>query len=104
MQMLKLYLKKELKTVHNNNIKFQAIGNIEGLSEGIQQQIAAAKEKTKENTGTILSVALNYGGRAEIVEAARKAFEKLQENGGSIEDFSETDIEENLYTHGFARS
>ncbi len=100
MQMLKFYLKKELKTVHENNIKFQAIGKIEGLSAGIQKQIAAAKEKTKENTGTILSVALNYGGRAEITEAARKAFEKLQKNGGSIEDFSETDIEENLYTKG----
>ena len=100
MQMLKFYLKKELKTVHENNIKFQAIGKIEGLSEGIQKQITAAKEKTKDNTGTILSVALNYGGRAEITEAARKAFEKLQKNGGSIEDFSETDIEENLYTKG----
>ncbi len=100
MQMLKLYLKKELKTVHSNNIRFQAIGKIEGLSEGIQKQIAAAEEKTAENTGTVLSVALNYGGRAEIVEAARKAFEKLQKNGGSLEDFSEMNIEENLYTHG----
>lgn len=100
MQMLKFYLKKELKTVHENNIRFQAIGKIEGLSEGIQKQIAAAEEKTAENTGTILSVALNYSGRAEITEAAKKAFENLQKNGGSIEDFSETDIEENLYTHG----
>ncbi len=100
MQMLKFYLKKELKTVHSNNIRFQAIGKIEGLSEGIQKQIAADEEKTAENTGTVLSVALNYGGRAEITEAAKKAFEKLQKNGGSIEDFSETDIEENLYTYG----
>ncbi len=100
MQMLKLYLKKELNTVHNNNIRFQAIGKIEGLSEGIQKQIQVAEQKTANNDGTILSVALNYGGRAEIVEAMKKAFKKLSENGSSIEDFDEKDIEENLYTRG----
>jgi undecaprenyl diphosphate synthase len=100
MQMLKIYLKKELNTVHKNNIRFQAIGKIEGLSAEIQKQITAAEEKTKNNTGTILSVALNYGGRAEIAEAARKAAKKILENGRSIEDLNETDIEENLYTKG----
>jgi undecaprenyl diphosphate synthase len=100
MQMLKLYLKKELSTVHKNNIRFQAIGKIEGLSEGIQKEIRTAEAKTADNNGTILSVALNYGGRVEIVDACKKAFEKLSKNGNSIEDFSEKDIEENLYTHG----
>src|SRR5215210_2692132 len=61
MQMLKIYLKRELKTVDDNNIRFQAIGKIFGLSDDIQKQIAAAEAKTAENTGTILSVALNYG-------------------------------------------
>ena len=98
MQMLKVYLKKELNTVHKNNIRFQAIGKIRGLSEDIQKQLAAAEAKTRDNTGTILSVALNYGGRAEIVEAARKAAEGLLENGKSLEDLSEADIERNLYT------
>ncbi len=100
MQMLKFYLKKELKTVHKNNIKFQAIGKIEGLGEELQKELTAAMNYTAKNTGTILNVALNYGGRAEITEAAKKAFEKLTENGGKIEDFSEHDIEENLYTFG----
>jgi undecaprenyl diphosphate synthase len=99
MQMLKLYLKKELKTVHKNNIRFQAIGKIEGLSADLQKELAAAMKFTANNTGTILSVALNYGGRAEIAEAARKAAKKLLEKGGKIEDLSESDIEENLYTH-----
>jgi undecaprenyl diphosphate synthase len=72
MQMLKRYLKSELKAVHKNNIKFQAIGNIAGLNESVQKELAAAMAFTKENTGTILSVALNYGGRAEITEAARR--------------------------------
>ena len=100
MQMLKLYLKKELKTVHKNNIRFQAIGKIEGLSAELQKQIASAMEFTSKNTGTILSVALNYGGRAEIVEACKKAVKNLQKNGKSAEDLTETEIEENLYTSG----
>jgi len=100
MQMLKLYLRKELKTVHKNNIKFQAIGKIYGLAEDVQKQIRVAEEKTRNNTGTILSVALNYGGRAEIVEAARKAAEDLIKNDESLENLSEEDIERNLYTRG----
>ena len=100
MQMLKLYLKKELGTVHKNNIRFQAIGKISGLSEDIQKQIRTAETKTAQNTGTVLSVALNYGGRAEITEAARKAAKHLIENGKSPDDLSESDIEANLYTHG----
>ena len=100
MQMLKLYLKKELKTVHKNNIRFQAIGKIEGLSAELQKELAAAMSYTAKNTGTVLSVALNYGGRAEITEAVKKAVGFLQENGDSIESLTEEDIERNLYTHG----
>lgn len=99
MQMLKRFLKSELKTVHKNNIKFQAIGNINGLAPDVQKQLAFAEEITAGNTGTILSVALNYGGRAEILEACRKAVRALTENGDSIEDLREEHIERNLYTH-----
>ena len=100
MQMLKLYLKKELKSVHENNIRFQAIGNIAGLSKDLQKELAAAMNYTARNTGTVLSVALNYGGRAEITEAARRAAQNLIERGDSIENLSEADIERNLYTRG----
>jgi len=99
MQMLKLYLKKELKTVHKNNIRFQAIGKIEGLGADLQKELAAAMKFTEKNTGTILSVALNYGGRAEITEAAKKAAKNLIENGKSLDELTESDIEANLYTH-----
>jgi undecaprenyl diphosphate synthase len=99
MQMLKLYLKNELRTVHKNNIRFQAIGKIEGLSADLQKQIASATEFTANNTGTILSVALNYGGRAEILEAAKKAAKKLIEQGKSLDSLSDADIEANLYTN-----
>lgn len=53
---------------------------------------------TAKNTGTILSVALNYGGRAEITEAARQAAKNLLQDGKSLNDLSETDIAANLYT------
>ena len=92
MQMLKRYIRTDLREVHKNNIRFQAIGNIAGLSEDVQKEIRSAVQMTAANTGTVMSVALNYGGRAEIVEAARKAAAT-----GSI---SEESIEKNLYTHG----
>src|SRR5436305_2951593 len=100
MQMLKRYIGRNLKDVHENNIKFQAIGKIEGLAEDVQKEIAMAMETTATNTGTIMSVALNYGGRAEIVDAARLAAANLLEQGKSIDNLTEDDIERNLYTAG----
>ena len=99
MSMLKRYIRSEMREVKSNNIRFQAIGNIAGLAPDVQKEIAWATEETKSNTGTVLSVALNYGGRAELVEAARKAAKEAIDNGG-IDNLSEADIERNLYTHG----
>lgn len=98
MQMLKLYLRQELKTVHKNNIRFQAIGDLARLSADLQKQIAAATEHTVQNTGTFLSIALNYGGRAEITEAAKKAAKRLLAEGKSLDELTENEIDRNLYT------
>ncbi len=92
MSMLKRYIRSEMREVHANNIRFQAIGNIAGLAPDVQKEIAWATEHTASNSGTILSVALNYGGRAEIVEACQKA--------AARGDVSEASIEDNLYTQG----
>lgn len=100
MSMLKRVLKRELKDVHRNNIRFQAIGNLLGLAPDVQAEVAAATEFTKNNTGMVMSVALNYGGRAEITRAARRAAEQLIEQGKSLEHLNEEDIQRNLYTHG----
>lgn len=100
MQMLKRYLRSDLEEVHRHNIRFQAIGNLKALAPDIQDEIAAAMKKTGGNTGTVMSVALNYGGRAEIVEACRKAAGNIIKRGGSVTDITEADIEENLYTYG----
>ncbi len=100
MDMLQFYIRNEIDEVHENKICFKAIGDIAGLNDGVREEIRKAEEKTAGNTGTKLNVALNYGGRAEIVSACRKAFVELNKNGGSFEDFSEAHIEKNLYTFG----
>ena len=95
MQMLKRVLRRELKDVHRNNIRFQAIGNLAGLAPDVQAELAAATEFTAANTGTVMSVALNYGSRAEITEACRRAAATKP-----ADQITEDDIERNLYTYG----
>jgi undecaprenyl diphosphate synthase len=92
MSMLKRVLKRELADVHRNNIRFITIGDIAGLEKGVQKELAAAQKLTAGNNGMVMCVALNYGGRAEIVRAARLAAES-----GEV---TESSIGENLYTHG----
>lgn len=98
MSMLKRVLKRELKEVHSNNIRFQAIGDLYGLAPDVQAELAAATDFTRENTGMVMSVALNYGGRAEIVRAAKLAVQDLERRGDVIDHLTEADIERNLYT------
>ena len=98
--MLKHYLRKELKEVLENNIRFVPIGNIEGLGKDVQSEIAYAVEKTSQNTGMVMCVALNYGGRAEIVRACRRAAAQAIERGDALESINDADIERNLYTSG----
>ena len=98
MSMLKRVLKRELKDVHRNNIRFQAIGDLAGLEADVQAELAAATAFTKDNTGMVMSVALNYGGRAEIVRAAKLAVQDLERRHEVIDHLTEADIERNLYT------
>jgi undecaprenyl diphosphate synthase len=98
MRMLRKYLRLELDEIDRQNIRFQTIGRIEALAPTVKQEIARASERTAANTGMILSVALNYGGRAEIVDACRAAMRKLQAQGGSPADLDEDLIERELYT------
>lgn len=100
MSMLKRYLRSELEEVCKNNIRFQAIGNIRGLDADVQNEIRLGIEKTAANNGMVLSVALNYGGRAEIVESCRMAARDVLDRGDTIDSLSADDIERNLYTYG----
>jgi undecaprenyl diphosphate synthase len=98
MRMLRKYLRLELDEIDRQNIRFQTIGRIEALAPTVKQEIAKASERTAANTGMILSVALNYGGRAEIVDACRAAMRKLQAQGESPDELDEALIEAELYT------
>ena len=100
MSMLKKVLRKELEEVNSYNIRFQAIGDLGGLAPDVQTELAYATERTKSNTGLVMCVALNYGGRAEITEACRRAVSDVIGRGDSPADITEQDIERNLYTHG----
>jgi undecaprenyl diphosphate synthase len=75
MGLLKHYLRLELKTLLKNNIRFRVIGQPDRLSKEIREELARAEVRTATNTGLQFNIALSYGGRAEIVDAARRAMQ-----------------------------
>jgi undecaprenyl diphosphate synthase len=72
MSLLKRYLRLELNTLLDNDIRFKVIGRFEELPPDVRSELKAAEDRTAANTGMQFNIALNYGGRAEIVEAARR--------------------------------
>lgn len=91
MRLLKVYLKKFIKKIQKNNIRLTVMGDLSALSKSLQKVIADGTEQTKTNTEFTLNIALNYGGRQEIV----KTVNDLVERGVEI---TEKTISENLYT------
>lgn len=100
MMLLKAYLDDYGKRADTENIKIKILGNIEVLSNGLQKSIANAVERTKDNDGIIFSIALNYGGRDEIVHAVRKIAEKVKSGSLDISEINEDIISDSLYTEG----
>ncbi|HET6853979.1 MAG TPA: isoprenyl transferase [Pyrinomonadaceae bacterium] len=98
MRMLRRYLRLELDEIDRQDIKFQTIGRIGALPENVRKEIQRATEQTARNKGMILSVALNYGGRAEIVDAARAAVRRLLDEGSRPDELTEERIANELYT------
>jgi undecaprenyl diphosphate synthase len=98
MRMLRRYLRLELDEIDRQNIKFQTIGRTGALSETVRREIARATERTAENKGMVLTVALNYGGRAEIVDACRAAMRRLLDEHNAPDDLTEERIANELYT------
>ncbi len=96
MGLLKHYLRAELKSLLRNNIRFRVIGQPERLSRDIRDELSAAEARTAGNTGMQFNIALSYGGRAEIVEAARRAMRA----GVSADALDEPTFSSFLYTAG----
>ncbi|PIU82976.1 MAG: isoprenyl transferase [Elusimicrobia bacterium CG06_land_8_20_14_3_00_38_11] len=91
--LLKLFIKKELGSLHKNNVKVIIIGRISELPINIVKLVKKATEKTSKNTGMILNIALNYGGRQEIVDAVNEIITE-----GIYKKVDEKIFEKYLYT------
>jgi undecaprenyl diphosphate synthase len=99
MSLLKKYIRRELKNIDKNNIRFQTIGRIQELEESVQRELDRAVTTTRDNTGMILNVALNYGGRAELVDTFNRLYDELDHNGHRTR-ISEEMVSRFLYTSG----
>ena len=98
MKLLVNSLKKELKTLQNNNIKLNTIGNLNLLPKSAQKELIDVIEKTKTNTRMTLTLALSYGSREEIVSAVKDICDKVKNNIISIDAIDESIINQHLYT------
>ncbi|MUH38212.1 isoprenyl transferase [Zobellia amurskyensis] len=99
MRLLVSSLKKELKTFSENNIRLNAIGDIESLPKRANKELKEVMEKTSQNTGMTLTLALSYGAREELKNAVKQISAKVKNNIISIENIDETIINSHLYTH-----
>jgi undecaprenyl diphosphate synthase len=73
MMLLKRYIRLEIGALNKNNIRFRVIGRTDDLAADVQRELELGIRQTEKNTGMLFNIALNYGGRAEIVDAARRA-------------------------------
>jgi undecaprenyl diphosphate synthase len=99
MQLLREYLRQEMPLIQRNNIRMRFLGRAHELPAGVQHDMREAVEKTAKNTGMVLCLALNYGGRAEIVDALN-AIVAQRAAQGSRAAVSEEEVSRHLYTAG----
>jgi undecaprenyl diphosphate synthase len=100
MRLLREYLKRELPTIHKNNIRLSIIGRESDLPDAVRKDLDRATQLTSTNTGMNLVVALNYGARAEIVDAFNAMLQKARANGQTEFRADEEEIASHLYTAG----
>lgn len=99
MKILDFYLKKELRRMKDENIRFNTIGHIEDLPDTIHKLIHHSKEETRNNTGMVLTLALSYGGRQEILDAVKNIAEQVRLGQIRPEEIDLSLFESFLSTH-----
>jgi undecaprenyl diphosphate synthase len=98
MNLLVSSLKKEFKSLHKNGIKLCAIGELDSLPSKAKKELFEVIEKTKDNKKLVLTLALSYGSRSEIVKTVKEIADKVKNNIISLESIDDSIINEHLYT------
>ncbi len=98
MRLLKTFLEGNIDRMMRNNVRFRSIGRTHELAPDVQDKMRWAEQETASNTGTTLTLALNYGGRSELLDAFRGLMAELKHKHQSPDDVTEEDIHRHLYT------
>jgi len=98
MRLLKSYLENNVQRMNDNNVRIRYIGRIHELPREVQDKMQWAQEMTARNSGTTLTLALNYGARSELVDACRALAKEMQQKQISSERITEEDLHRHLYT------
>ena len=100
MKLLVQYLKQEIDELDSNGVVINVLGDVSKLPKECREEIARAKERTKDNKGIVMNVALNYGGRDEILRSTRSIAEDIKSGKIDVANINEELIEKYLYTSG----
>ncbi|MGL4849074.1 MAG: isoprenyl transferase [Clostridium sp.] len=100
MKLLVQYLRQEINELHKNGVRINVLGDIDMLPKECVEEIEKSIEKTKNNTGITMNIALNYGGRNEIVRGIKEIAEEIQSGKIKVSDINEDMFENYLYTKG----
>lgn len=100
MALLLKYFNSEIDELHEKKVRILILGDVDGLPPAQREAVINAMERTKDNTGLKLNIALNYGGRAELVHAARNLAQKVADGEITPEAIDEKTFENELYTAG----
>ena len=98
MTLFQTYINRYSKIADSENIKITFIGDLDGFTPKMKNGFLDCEERTKNNTGVNLNIAINYGGRDELVKAVRKISNKVKSGEINVEDIDEEMISKNLYT------
>jgi undecaprenyl diphosphate synthase len=98
MKLLRTYLTNNVQRMNDNNVRIQYIGRTDELERDVRERMEWAADATKHNTGTVLTLALNYGARSELVDAFRALSSEVERKELRLEDITEQDIQRHLYT------
>ena len=100
MRLLNEYLRRELLNLMKNEIRLNVLGDFQGLPEQVQRHLAQVMAETKDNKKMLLNLALNYGGRSEILNAVKQVAEQVREGKLKLSNLDEPTFSRFLYTNG----